>query len=110
MEREKSRRRRAKKKTVAVKVRDSRRWQQVRESAKRRDGYRCRRCGRGDRLEVHHVTPIEQGGNAYSLDNLITLCSPCHKREEGAAFLGTALPPHTPDFREKQSQSRLTIG
>jgi 5-methylcytosine-specific restriction endonuclease McrA len=92
MERDKSRRRRAASK-AAVAFRDSRRWQQVREVAKRRDGQRCRRCGTSERLEVHHITPIEQDGSVFDLDNLVTLCQPCHRREEGASFLGSALPP-----------------
>jgi 5-methylcytosine-specific restriction endonuclease McrA len=104
MERDKSRRRRAKAK-AAVAFRDSRRWQQVREVAKRRDAHRCRRCGTATGLEVHHITPIEQGGNVFSLDNLVTLCQPCHRREEGASFLEGALPPALQDFREKHSRS-----
>lgn len=29
-------------------------------------------------LEVHHITPISQGGSALSVDNLIALCKSCH--------------------------------
>jgi 5-methylcytosine-specific restriction endonuclease McrA len=104
LEKQKSRRRRAKAK-AAVAFRDSRRWQQVREVAKRRDGHRCQRCGTSEGLEVHHVTPIEQGGNVFSLDNLVTLCQPCHRSEERAAFLEGALPPALPSIREKHSQT-----
>jgi 5-methylcytosine-specific restriction endonuclease McrA len=32
------------------------------------------------KLHVHHIIPIKMGGN-NTLDNLITLCEDCHKKE-----------------------------
>ncbi len=29
-------------------------------------------------LEVHHITPISEGGPEFDLDNLVTLCFECH--------------------------------
>lgn len=54
-----------------------------------RDGWKCVRCGRTDRLTVHHSQlPHIRGGN-ISLDNLQTLCNPCNSaigdRTTGAA-------------------------
>jgi len=48
--------------------------------ALRRDRFRCRApgCGNSRFLEVHHVKPRSQGG-ANELENLITLCSGCHR-------------------------------
>jgi 5-methylcytosine-specific restriction endonuclease McrA len=49
--------------------------------AKERDGYRCRRCGAwrtSETLIVHHRIPVRFGG-PHTLDNLITLCRPCHE-------------------------------
>ncbi len=45
-----------------------------------RDGYRCQadRCGRTQHLQVHHRTPAGEGGPTV-LDNLVTLCSRCHR-------------------------------
>jgi 5-methylcytosine-specific restriction endonuclease McrA len=105
-ERERSRARRAESK--AVRARNSRAWQLVREAARQRDHNRCVRCGSTERLEVHHRIPIEQGGSALTLDNLATLCVPCHRKEEGVVSTGDFLRerpshPETPR-REKQSQ------
>lgn len=38
---------------------------------------------------VDHITPIKQGGDAFALDNLQSLCWSCHSRksvEEGSRF------------------------
>jgi 5-methylcytosine-specific restriction endonuclease McrA len=51
----------------------------------RRKDYTCQRCGakggkKGDRKVVaHHIIPRSEGG-ADELENLITLCGPCHGR------------------------------
>ena len=54
------------------------RWDRVRRIAFARDNWRCRACGKAGRLEAHHVRPLHQGGAPYDLDNLETLCRPCH--------------------------------
>ena len=55
----------------------------------KRDGYRCRICGRsandGVRLEVDHIIPISQGGQT-ELSNLQTLCWDCN-RGKGSQFM-----------------------
>jgi len=49
----------------------------------KRDGYRCRRCGRRPennvdiQLDVHHIRPVGKRGATHE-DNLITLCDTCH--------------------------------
>lgn len=60
-------------------------WQLRRRTILRRDGFRCRNCGAGAELEVHHrqyrrhrrsgafVMPWK-----YSDELLVTLCRPCH--------------------------------
>lgn len=48
-----------------------------------RDNGKCQWCGKGSpevRLEVHHVIPVAQGGSD-AIENLITLCIECHKKE-----------------------------
>jgi len=57
------------------------RWRRVRWEVLKRDGYRCRQCGKAGRLEVHHVVHLEDGGAPYALDNLETRCRPCHFQE-----------------------------
>ncbi|MEW5987664.1 MAG: DEAD/DEAH box helicase [Chloroflexota bacterium] len=79
-------------------------WEQQRQKALARDGYRCRVCGAtaenpagflkpaGFSLHVHHVRPFRDFGyapgeneayrQANELDNLITLCPSCHRQAE----------------------------
>jgi DEAD/DEAH box helicase domain-containing protein len=71
-------------------------WSVQRDAARARDGYRCIHCGaserEGRRHDVHHVTPFRTFGYvrgvndlyklANQLENLLTLCSACHRRVE----------------------------
>lgn len=53
-------------------------WEELRQQTLRRDGYACTRCGADDRtLQAHHIVPRAQGG-PDDLENLLTLCRPCH--------------------------------
>lgn len=62
-----------------MKVYRTREWQMVRLQVLKRDGYRCRECGKPGRLEVHHRIRLQDGGAPYDPANLETLCrSPCH--------------------------------
>jgi len=61
----------------------SRTWERVRRAALDRDGWRCVKCGRAGRLEVDHIIPLYQGGAPVDLDNLQTLCRPCHLAKSG---------------------------
>ena len=59
----------------------------MRFSIYKRDGYRCRICGRTDRfenLEIDHIKPIAKGGKS-TYDNLQTLCRRCNK-EKGDTY------------------------
>jgi hypothetical protein len=53
----------------------------VRARVLERDGFKCRRCGKGPTegpLEVDHITPVSEGGTADE-SNLQTLCKPCNR-------------------------------
>jgi len=52
----------------------------LRRTVLARDGHRCRAkgCGHTQHLQVHHIQPIGAGGKTMP-DNLITLCSRCHR-------------------------------
>lgn len=56
-----------------------RRWPALRVAAKRRDGFRCVKCGSRIRLEVDHIKPASTNPElGFDLSNLQTLCSRCH--------------------------------
>lgn len=67
--------------TLERKVYRSAKWRQARALALERDGARCVRCSTPDDLVVHHHVEISEGIDPYDLDNLETLCRPCHGRE-----------------------------
>lgn len=50
----------------------------LRRDVKARDNYQCSVCGATTGLEVHHIIKVKHGGT-NELDNLITLCSSCHR-------------------------------
>jgi 5-methylcytosine-specific restriction protein A len=57
----------------------SRRWPALRLAAKRRDGFRCVKCGAVRRLEVDHIQPVRTNPElSFELSNLQTLCASCH--------------------------------
>lgn len=60
-------------------------WRDLRERVLARDGHRCtvaRLLGGlcTDRLDVHHLIPVEEGGEMLpDLDGLVTACSAHHR-------------------------------
>ena len=58
----------------------ARRWATARRAVFRRDGYRCRACGRAGRLECDHIVPlhVDPGQNPYDVAGCQTLCRACH--------------------------------
>lgn len=63
-------------------------WTDARKAARRRDKYRCVRCGatKAQRpLNVHHIVPAlgthSKTDCAHHLTNLETLCKSCHNVE-----------------------------
>jgi 5-methylcytosine-specific restriction endonuclease McrA len=63
-------------------------WLTQRRRARERDGFRCQECGidereYGQELSVHHIKPFvyfETYEDANHLDNLLSLCEPCHRK------------------------------
>lgn len=53
-------------------------WHIQRTSCLQRDDYTCQECGSNDDLEAHHWEPYRFCYD-NSLDNLVTLCAPCHR-------------------------------
>ena len=57
---------------------NQKRWALVRRRAFDRDLWRCQKCRRPGALEAHHIEQLEDGGAAYDLGNILTLCKTCH--------------------------------
>lgn len=55
-------------------------WKWVAWEVKRRDGFRCRVCNRSNDIAAHHRTYKNHGNEHLHLDDLTTLCEPCHSR------------------------------
>ena len=53
----------------------------VRLAIIKRDGFACYICGRDTNLHVHHIIPRADGGS-NNPNNLVTLCSGCHRSVE----------------------------
>ena len=60
-----------------------RQWRRVRAIQLAREPL-CQDCKRAGRVtpasEVHHVVALRDGGARLDLDNLASLCGPCHRR------------------------------
>lgn len=58
------------------------RWKNFANDVKRRDGYKCVKCGCINNLQAHHKVYYENRLPwDYSIDFLETLCTPCHLNE-----------------------------
>lgn len=77
-----------KEETYISRFRSTRIWQKKREEIKKLDKYLCQSCLKNGRyvfqkLEVHHISPVKEKWNKRLVnENLITLCSSCHKMAE----------------------------
>ena len=66
----------------SARVINDRRWPALRLAAKRRDGFKCVKCGARGRLECDHIKPVRDAPElAFDLDNLQALCVRCHSRK-----------------------------
>ena len=57
---------------------NARQWARAEKMAKDRTGWKCERCGKRGKLEVHHTKRLHDGGDPYDPDNLEVLCRSCH--------------------------------
>jgi 5-methylcytosine-specific restriction protein A len=58
---------------------DRRRWRILRRT-KLSSAPICEECGNALAAEVHHVIPIEDGGDPWVMSNLSSTCKPCHSK------------------------------
>jgi len=68
-------------------------WKRLSRQCKQRDRFTCQSCGRVgvySQLRAHHIVPRATGG-PDDLDNLTTLCLPCHARLHTDVSINIAL-------------------
>lgn len=58
------------------------RWKKIKDKIINRDGNKCTKCGKTEKLCVHHIDmsgdQLHQSTANNKEDNLITLCPSCH--------------------------------
>ncbi len=55
-----------------------------RAEIRKRDGYKCRKCGSSKKLQIHHIKSWAKAPELrYTASNGITLCRVCHQRMWG---------------------------
>jgi hypothetical protein len=54
-------------------------WKNTRNQVLDRDNHTCQSCGNNINLHAHHIKSRYDGGSD-DLDNLTTLCQPCHSK------------------------------
>lgn len=59
-------------------------WEEMREYILSRDEYSCQMCDDSNDLEVHHITPVADGGRVMDPYNMMVLCESCHRTGENA--------------------------
>jgi 5-methylcytosine-specific restriction protein A len=60
-------------------------WRRFRVLTLQRDKYLCQHCLANNRVEpateVDHIKPLAQGGDRLLLENVQSLCHPCHVKK-----------------------------
>lgn len=63
-------------------------WQIVRRAALSRAGYKCERCGKKGRLDVHHKH-YDSLGKEDIKEDVAVLCRNCHKKADQERIIET---------------------
>lgn len=74
-----------KKKTIEKKKLYTESWDVLRHRVYARDNHRCVLCQKKTLLNCHHLAPIRVSHD-NNMNNLISVCSSCHKRLDNVAF------------------------
>lgn len=66
----------------------SKQWQKLRLVALQRDNYLCQDCLKEKKIanaeHVHHIDEVKDNWKRrFDIDNLVSLCQPCHNRRHG---------------------------
>ena len=58
---------------------DDPKYKKARFVARKRDKFKCRKCGSKIKIQVHHIRPYHNNPSLLSdVNNLISLCKSCH--------------------------------
>lgn len=77
------------------------RWAALRLQAKRRDDFKCVKCGARGRLEVDHIESVRNcPERAFDLTNLQSLCPACHGAKTRLEVGGVPLTPNRKAWRD----------
>jgi len=69
--------------------RNSARHYEWRNNVKDRDGWKCQKCGSTEKVHAHHIIAWKENEcQRFELNNGITLCKSCHKKEDGCVPAG----------------------
>jgi 5-methylcytosine-specific restriction endonuclease McrA len=49
----------------------------------------CERCKAASSVEVHHIIPLAQGGDVFTIPGTMALCKPCHAHYTWIEIHGT---------------------
>jgi len=72
------------KRSVPVRDYSNPAYKKARKECFKRDGYKCKMCGSGKKLNAHHILSwAENHALRFNTANLITLCKECHKMVTG---------------------------
>ena len=63
----------------------SRRWRKLRLKKLVEAKFTCQKCGdvAAQRLELHHVKPVSEGGSFFDPENTVVVCLDCHLSAHG---------------------------
>ena len=63
-------------------------WRRLRAQRLELDGYQCQRCGTTEDLTVHLNPALHDNHAAAPLEDLLTLCRPCHGSKDAPRSKG----------------------
>ena len=56
-------------------------WDKIRSEVYKRDGHKCVLCHKKGKVHAHHIIPVKISKD-NSLNNLVSVCSKCHRKLE----------------------------
>ena len=64
-----------------------------------RDGHRCVYCGRGEKLQAHHLDPVSESDPStwYDAARIVTACAYCHGPRDGGRSGNVTPQPREPE-------------